>query len=116
MIRAHHVSTRRQALAGLAAVGALLCAGLGQSSAALTADQSAPPHSALGPTTAITLVTGDVLRVRQSPDGRLAVGFEASVEDPRAYLQYADAAGDFHVVPARLRRCCPIGSTRGCST
>ncbi len=96
--------TRRQVWAAAVAAGVLVCAALGglPSNAAAPADAVARSAGPLGPPTAITLVTGDVLQVREGTDGRLAVSYEASDGGRRQFARFTDAAGDLHVVPARL--------------
>lgn len=67
--------------------------------AALRVVAASEPTAAQQSPTLITLVTGEVLQVTASADGRLSV-VTRSGDESTAFARFTDAAGDFHVIPA----------------
>lgn len=88
------------ALASTAMFGAVLAA-IPSQAAPAPPDATSPASAEAAAPTMVTLVTGDRVAVHELAGGRTGVVVD-SVDDRHAFSQYADAAGDLHVVPAAV--------------
>ena len=89
----------------VAALAVLLGATLGMPLPAPAA-QPPPPavvsNHALDGAPSITLITGDVVTVRELPDGRLVVAVRPAGDEPTQLIDFIDEVGDLHLTPAWL--------------
>ena len=103
LVRTQRTLTRVAVLlAGLALLVALVGTSTPSSATPAAADLDVAPVGTTAPSVPLRLVTGDMLRVAEGPDGQPGVAFageEARSQKGQSYLRYVDPDGDLHVVP-----------------
>lgn len=103
LLRIHRTVTRVAVLlAGLGLLLALVGTSTPSSATPAATDSDVALAGVTSPSVPLRLVTGDMLRISEGPDGQPGVVFageEAGSQDAQSYLRYVDSAGDLHVVP-----------------